>query len=95
MSKIVIEVKGEIELTYDENSKEFNEALKSYRECIQERATKEDMLKHVAFYINRCGTHGMVEGVGFVGVNGIKPNQEPYSGIMVGEGYDDMEFEIQ
>lgn len=95
MSKVKIEVTGEIELTYDEKSKEFNEALEDYRECMYKKATKEDMLKHVAFYVTRFGTDGMVEGVGYVGYNGRKPTEEPYSGIMVSEDFDEFNFEIQ
>jgi hypothetical protein len=95
MSKVKIEVTGEIELTYNEQSKEFKEALEGYRKCMDKTGTKEDMLKHVAFYVTRFGTDGMVEGVGYVGYNGRKPTEEPYSGIMVSEDFDEFNFEIQ
>jgi len=95
MSKVKIEVTGEIELSYDEQSKEFKEALEGYRQCMDKTGTKEDMLKHVAFYVTRFGTDGMVEGVGYVGYNGRKPTEEPYSGIMVSEDFDEFNFEIQ
>jgi len=95
MSKVKIEVTGEIELSYDEQSKEFKEALEGYRQCMDKKGTKEDMLKHVAFYVTRFGTDGMVEGVGYVGYNGRKPTEEPYSGIMVSEDFDEFNFEIQ
>lgn len=95
MEKTKITVTGEIELTYDENSKEFIEALESYKEGMSKRAKKEEMLQHVAFYITRFGVESMVEGVGYVGYNGRKPTEEPYSGIMVSEDYDDFTFEIE
>ena len=94
MAKIEIELTGLVELTYDENSTEFKEALEGYREVIDKNGTAEDMLKHVAFYVTRFGHEGMVEGVGYVGYNGRKPTEEPKSGIMVGEDYDEFDFEI-
>lgn len=95
MAKSIIEVTGQIELTYDENSEEFKEALNDYQTLIDEDGTKEDLLNHVAFYVNRFGTDGMVEGVGYVGLNGRKPKEEPYSGIMVGEDYDEFDFSVR
>lgn len=94
MSKTTIELNGYIELTYDENSKEFKEALNAYREVCDKSGTKEDMLKHVAFHVTRFGHECMVEGVGYVGYNGRKPTETPNSGIMVGEDYDEFEFEV-
>jgi len=94
MASTTIEVTGEIKLSYNENSKEFREALASYAESMERGAKKDQMLKHVAFYITRFGTDGMVEGVGYVGVSGRKPGKEPYCGIMVGNDYDEFNFEI-
>ncbi|RXK57548.1 hypothetical protein ESA94_20330 [Lacibacter luteus] len=91
-SRTEFEITGYIELIYDENSTEFKEALEGYKKCIDKTGTKEDMLKHTAFYVTRFGTDGMVEGVGYVGYNGRKPTEEPYSGIMVSEDYDEFEF---
>lgn len=92
--KKIINITGQIELTYDENSEEFKQTLIEYRECIDQTATTDDMLKHVAFHVNRFGFETMVEGVGYVGYNGWKNSEEPYSGIMVGEDYDEFDFEI-
>ena len=92
---MTIEITGQIELTYDENSPEFKEALEGYQEVIDKGGDKESMLKHVAFYVTRFGTDGMVEGVGYVGYNGRKPTEEPYSGIMVGEDYDEFDFDVR
>lgn len=52
------------------------------------------MLKHVAFHVTRFGHESMVEGVGYVGFNGRKPTKSPDSGIMIGEDYDEFEFEV-
>ena len=95
MAKITIEVTGQIELTYNENSPEFKEALEAYQEVIEKEGGKESMLEHVALYVTRFGTDGMVEGVGYVGLNGQKPKEEPYSGIMVGEDYDEFDFSVR
>lgn len=93
--KTTIALTGQIELIYDENSTEFKEALESYRASMYPKAKKKDMLLHVAFYVLKFGTDGMVEGVGFVGYNGRKPYEEPYSGIMVGEDFDEYDFTIE
>lgn len=95
MNTATIDITGQVTLTYDENSKEFKEALEGYQKCIERGGSKESMLKHVAFYITRFGTDGMVEGVGYVGVNGNVPSEDLYSGIMVNSGYDEFEFEMQ
>ena len=95
MAKITIEITGQIELTYNENSEEFKKALEGYQEVIEKEGSKKSMLEHVAFYVTRFGTDGMVEGVGYVGFNGRKPKEEPYSGIMVGEDYDEFDFSVR
>ena len=92
---MTIEITGQIELIYDENSPEFKEALEGYQEVIEKRGNKGSMLKHVSFYVTRFGTDVMVEGVGYVGYNGRKPTEEPYSGIMVGEDYDEFDFDVR
>jgi hypothetical protein len=94
MKKTIIDITGQIELTYDENSPEFKEALKSYREVIEKEGTKESMLKHIAFYVTRFGIDGMVDGVGYIGFNGRKPSED-YSGIMISEDYDEFNFDIR
>lgn len=94
MQKVKITISGEIQFTFDENSKEFKEALEGYRECIERRGAKESMLKHTAFYINQFGHNGIIEGVGYVGYNGSKPKEEPYSGIMVSAGYNEFDYDI-
>jgi len=92
---MTIEITGQIELTYDENSPEFKEALESYQEAIVKKGNKVSMLKHVAFNVTRFGTDRMVDGIGYVGYNGRKPSEEPYSGIMVSEDYDEYNFDVQ
>ena len=91
---MIIEITGQIELTYNENSSEFKEALEGYQELIEKEGDKESMLKHVAFNVTKFGTNEMIEGVGYVGYNGRKPTEEPYSGIMVGEYYDEFDFDV-
>lgn len=94
MKKQTIDITGQIELSYDENSPEFQQALDDYRHSCDKTATVEDMLKHVAFHVTRFGTETMVEGVGCVGFNGKKPFED-YCGIMVGEDYDEFEFDLR
>lgn len=75
-----INLSGQLTLTYNNKSKEFKEALEGYRECMYKSGNADDMLKHVAFYVTRFGTDGMVEGVGYVGYNGRlgSTNLNPY-----------------
>ena len=94
MEKTTVQISGEIELSYDVNSKEFKDTLVAYKDIIDAGGTKEDMLKHVAFHVTRFGYESMVEGVGYVGYNGRIPKEEPYSGIMIKNGYNDFYFEI-
>ena len=84
-----IEVMTQIDLQYDENSTEFKEAHKSYSECIDRGASVDDMLKHTATHVLRCGLGTMAEGVGYVGCNGEIP-EDNYSGIMIVNGDYDM-----
>lgn len=90
----IVEITGEVELIYDENSTEFKNALEGYKELIDERGTKERMLTHVAFCVMKFGISNLVEGVGYVGCGGILPNEKPYSGIMVSTGYDEFAFDL-
>lgn len=84
-----------IEFSYDEDSIEFKDALSSYQTSMDHTATKDDMLRHVAFYITRFGIDSYIEGVGYVGHIGVTGNAipEPNSGIVVEDGYDEFEFD--
>jgi len=93
MHKTIIEATGWVELTYDENSPEFKEALKGYIDSMDKDGTKETMLKHVAFYIQRFGIENMVEGVGYVACPGNILKQ-PYSGITVDEDFENFDYLI-
>ncbi len=66
MKTATINVSGEINLKYDEDSKDFKEALASYRKSIDGRGTVKDMLEHVAAQLLKDGLDSMVEGVGFI-----------------------------
>jgi len=94
MTTATIDVTGSFELTYDENSPEFKEAFSDFKACIDKEGTIESMLKHVAHNIIRFGDDRMVEGVGYVGYNGRIPEKENYSGIMIGSGYDDFDYDV-
>lgn len=95
ITKRNLTVTKDYELRYDPNSKEFTEALKGYRECMEPKAREKDMIRHVILYIDRFGIGGMVEGVGWVKSAHsqlIPPN--PYSGIEVIESQPDPEIEF-
>lgn len=94
MKETIIEVTGEVKLTYNEKSNEFKDSLEGYIECIDRQGSVSSMLQHVAFYVTRFGIEGMIEGVGYVGYDGKKSDKTPYSGIIVGRYYDEFNFEI-
>lgn len=92
-----IQVSSTIELSYDEDSIEFQEALEGYREIMEPGATVENMLRHVAFYVARFGSIGMIEGVGYLHIQGtnFESDREPFSGIEVLRNFgDEIDCEI-
>lgn len=72
MKKIIVEVSATINLNYNPESEEFKNSLETYREAIEEGASEEDMLRQIAWYIAAFGTEYMIEGVGYVSVDGEK-----------------------
>lgn len=76
MKQIDIEVSTTISMTYDPESEEFKDSLESYRNAIEDGASEEDMLRQIAWYITAFGTENMIEGIGYVSVDGEK-NGDP------------------
>ncbi|RHU31036.1 hypothetical protein DXD68_04410 [Parabacteroides sp. TM07-1AC] len=72
MKQIDIEVSATISMKYDPESEEFKDSLETYREAIEDGASEEDMLRQIAWYITAFGTEYMIEGVGYVSVDGEK-----------------------
>lgn len=72
MKQIDVEVSATISMKYDPESKEFKAALESYRDAIEDGASEEDMLRQIAWYITAFGTENMIEGIGYVSVDGEK-----------------------
>lgn len=72
MKQIDVEVSATISMKYDPESEEFKDSLETYREAIEDGASEEDMLRQIAWYITAFGTESMIEGVGFVSVDGEK-----------------------
>lgn len=95
MKKLTIEVSGEIEVRYDEQSSEFQAALLSYNEFICD-ATPEQMVRNVVSQMQSWGDHyRMVEGVGYIGLIDHEKPKEAFSGILVSNNYADLNYEIQ
>lgn len=81
-----IELTTTFDLIFDDQSPEFKEALDSYKSVICKSCGIDDMLKQVAFSINRYGAERMIEGVGYVATkNNPKEKIEKgyWSGITV------------
>ncbi len=82
MKQIDVEVSTTISMNYDPESEEFKNALKSYREAIEDGASEEDMLRQIAWYTTVFGTESMIEGVGYVSVDGEKKGDpEDWCGV--------------
>jgi len=95
MTTQTFEFSGEVVLTYDENSTEFQEALADFRElCREPEATEDQMLAHVAQNLSEWSDHErMIEGVGYVAVEGMPVPEKNFSGITVAQGFDDRHFD--
>jgi hypothetical protein len=83
MKKLVVEIKYEMTLSYDEDSVEFKRALDDYNAAIDKDATPLSMLLNVAVSIQNSGSGRMVEGVGYVMHNDYVEDESLYSGIEV------------
>lgn len=95
MKKLTIEVSGEIEVQYDEQSPEFQASLLSYNEFICD-ATPEQMVRNVVSQMQSWGDHyRMVEGVGYIGLIDGEVPKEDYAGIQISNNYADLHYEIQ
>lgn len=64
--KRIIEIRYEIELEYDPDGPEFLRALREYRESINRDAQEENMLKQIAWHVQKCGANSLIEGCGYV-----------------------------
>lgn len=81
-------VSTDVELSWDENSPEFQEALKSFNEVIWSEGDSNDMLKQIANQVAQYGHDRMVEGIGYVQLKG-QARKDPWCGVEVESGYDD------
>lgn len=82
MKQIDIEVSATISMKYDPESEEFKAALESYRDVIEDSASEEDMLRHIAWYAIAFGTEHLIEGVGYVSIDGEKRDDpEKWCGV--------------
>ena len=81
--KKTIKIEYVIEAEYDENSKEFQEALKSYREVIDPNADIDDFVKSAVYQVQRQGRYSLLEGIGYVKVNGYIEDESLYCGIEI------------
>lgn len=93
--RLTIKISKEYEFKYDENSKEFKEAYDSYKDIIDSSATKRDMIKHIAYNVDRVNiwdvTEFLIEGVGNLSYNGKIPDN--WCGIEVIDPDPECEYE--
>jgi hypothetical protein len=72
MKKVKVEISAEIELHYDENSQEFKNAFEGYKIIFGETNYIDDMLENITHIIAKHGCEELIEGCGYVSVNGRK-----------------------
>jgi hypothetical protein len=87
------EFTGEVKLTYDENSPEFQAALTDFRNG-DDTVSARDMLKYIASCLTTWGDHErhLPDFGYYVALEGSKPEGEPYCGVQVENTYDDRHF---
>lgn len=88
-----IEIRTEFTVKYDTENPLFREALDGYKTLIHNEGGIEDLLFHVVHNVNRHGCRKMVEGIGYVSLNG-EYYGEPHSGIGINTDDPDFEFEL-
>src|SRR5690606_13155132 len=80
-------------IEYDVNSDEFKEAYESYTSCIDRNASEDDMIRHTVATVIARGSESMVEGVGYVKVEGEEECRVPFSGITVSNNLGNIQFD--
>jgi hypothetical protein len=91
---MTVELTYIFEVDYDSASDDFQEAFKSYREVINSNADEEDFLKNAVYQAHRRGGDSLLEGIGYVKVNGRVEDEEMYCGIDLYDDDPDPEIEI-
>jgi len=78
---MTVELTYIFEVEFDSASDDFQEAFKSYREVINSNADEDEFVKNVVYQAHRRGGDSLLEGVGYVKVNGRVEDEEMYCGI--------------
>lgn len=90
-TKKYVHVETDIEMEYDPESEDFKNALESYKAIIDDNGDEDDMLRQIAGQVMRWGVDELIEGVGYVHVNGVSkvPDGENWCGVNItGPGID-------
>lgn len=74
MQKFKVTVEKEIIIEFDENSEDFKTLWEGYTRAIDSEADYKSFAESIASIISRYGVDEMVEGVGFVKLNGKNQN---------------------
>lgn len=74
MKKFNVTVEKEIVIEFDEESPEFKELWEGYKQGIDPSADYESFVSGIASYISRYGVKDMIEGVGFIKLDGENQN---------------------
>lgn len=91
---MIVELTYTFEVSFDAASDDFQEAFKSYREVIDSSADEEDFVKNAVYQAHRRGGDSLLEGIGYVKVNGRVEDEEMYCGIDLDTAAPDPEIEI-
>ena len=87
-STLDVQVEYTFQFDYDTDSDLYKQTIKDYNEVIDKGANHYDMLKQIAWHVSKFGVERMIEGVGFISVDGT-PQGDPYCGINLKSGYDE------
>lgn len=95
MTTKTVKISQYFDLEYDEQSIEFQRTLKDYKEIIDENGTTDDILVNIAQYIKDGYRDILMEGIGYIKVNGIFQSSSKELDLYCGVNLLDSDEEIE
>ena len=93
MQKFRITMQAEIIVEFDENSEDFKDLWKGYKEAIDRGANYESFAETIASHVSRYGTKDHIEGIGYLKYNGENQNVWSDEEYKEQEGYVNIEVD--
>jgi hypothetical protein len=93
MKRYIVEATTKFEISFDEKSETFQQAMKDFRATIYKGAKEIDIVEQVAHHLITRDLDSMVEGLGYVSHEyKTVEKKDPESGVMVNT--DDLIYEF-